>query len=294
MMIAAVVGGLLLLILLVLFVWWLRSFFSPAPKSYSCGTLSFTECKEEGCMYHTHTHKCFLPAPREVVRERALAFPYKLVVVGEPGVGKTTCINSMLKTFGAADRISTSLVDPSEKYKRVFMSQVEVFDTPGVEFLGDSAAYFKTRKFVGGLRTGQNLNKEPVGWLADRSNAAHRVVVVLKSTDAVSKGWLWNSMNSEAISNWTKTLDKIDTLSPVAPLILLNTYNQKAKTVKKVRQALSYAYRTNARSVHTLNCKTVKPLQLSKLLHSVLEEGRVQVGYERKARDVGHDSADRI
>jgi hypothetical protein len=156
----------------------------------SCGYYEFSACKEQGCIYEPESKSCYLPSPAGVVQQAELTAPYKFLFVGYPSAGTTSCVNSMVKAYGGGSYLRT-YGGPSERYQKTAMDKVELYDTPGMDLTTDLDAFYKVRKYVGGIQMNQNLTSMAFGWTGDKAHAASRLVLVLDTRMAL-KGWLWH------------------------------------------------------------------------------------------------------
>lgn len=248
--------------------WWRGSH---AFGRISCGSYEFAACREQGCSYDPDKKSCFLPSPSQVVQEAGFKAPYRFLFLGHPSADTTTCVNSLIKGYGSGSYLS-SYTD-WRAYQKTSMDQVQLYDTPGMDLTTDLDAFYKVRKFVGGVELGQNLTRHPFSWVNDKANAASRVVLVLDMRDAV-KGWLWHSVKHSGIAYFTSQLEKVDTALPIAPLVILNTKGYKAKTANKVRDALRQAYRLDSTHVFNVDCSYASPLEVSKILYAAFLENK--------------------
>eukprot|EP00667_Euglena_gracilis_P002968 EG_transcript_2970 len=238
----------------------------------NCGSYEYAACKDQGCSYDPERRSCFLPSPHEIVREAGFKAPYRFLFLGHPSAETRTCINSMARAYGSSQSLGRAF-DARDYYTSTSMDQLHLYDTPPMDLTTDIDAFYKVRKFVGGVEHGQNFTRHPFSWVNDKAHAASRVVLVLDIRPAV-KGWVWHSVRHSGIASFTAQLEKVDTALPVSPLVLINTMGYKAKTANKVREALKRAYRLDHSSVFNVDCSYISPLDLSKILYSVFLDNK--------------------
>eukprot|EP00669_Euglena_mutabilis_P012432 TRINITY_DN705_c0_g1_i1.p2 TRINITY_DN705_c0_g1~~TRINITY_DN705_c0_g1_i1.p2 ORF type:complete len:283 (-),score=106.95 TRINITY_DN705_c0_g1_i1:212-1060(-) len=238
----------------------------------SCGSFEFTACREQGCAYDPERRSCYLPTPRDIVKEANFKSPHRFLFLGSPSADTRSCINSMVKAYGSGTYLPRAY-DARDHHQVTKLDQLHLYNTPPMDLTTDVDAFYKVRKFVAGVEMGQNLTRHPFSWVNDKTHAASRVVLVLDIRPAV-RGWVWHSVKQSGIAQFTSQLEKVDTALPVTPLVLINTMGYKPATAAKIREALKRAYRLDHASVHTVDCSYISPLDLSKLMNNVFLDNK--------------------